>query len=112
MMRYFVQNSERKGSCYHEFYKGKWDQKTFWKSDSICLHDDILFECIGLAEAFKTLVDNYDPFGETEINHYQWKSIGVFIEDKDSISKAVYDEADNWLEKVFAEHDCFTILGI
>lgn len=29
-MKYFVTNKERQGTCYHEFYKGKWDEKTFW----------------------------------------------------------------------------------
>ena len=86
--------------------------KNILEKDSICLHDDILFECVGLAEALRTLVDDYDPFGEIEINLQQWKSIGNFIEDKDVISKAVYDEANDWLEKFFAEHGCFTILGI
>ena len=39
-MKYFVKNSERESTCYHEFYKGKWDEKTFWKEDSLLLHDD------------------------------------------------------------------------
>ena len=42
-MKYFVNDSERKNTNYHEFQKGKWDEKTNWKSDSICLSDDILY---------------------------------------------------------------------
>lgn len=33
-MKYFVTDRERDGTCYHEFYKGRWDGKTFWKEDS------------------------------------------------------------------------------
>jgi hypothetical protein len=33
-MKYFVRNSEKVGTCYHEFYKGHWDEETFWKEDS------------------------------------------------------------------------------
>nr|WP_288625771.1 hypothetical protein [uncultured Roseburia sp.] len=28
-MKYFVTDRERDGTCYHEFYKGRWDGKTF-----------------------------------------------------------------------------------
>lgn len=28
-MRFFCVESERKGTCYHEFQKGKWDEKQF-----------------------------------------------------------------------------------
>lgn len=34
-MKYFCSVNNRAGTCYHEFYRGKWDDKTFWKSDSI-----------------------------------------------------------------------------
>ena len=34
-MRFFCVESERKGTCYHEFQKGKWDEKTVWKADSL-----------------------------------------------------------------------------
>ena len=43
-MKYFVTDRERDGTCYHEFYKGRWDGKTFWKEDSISLHDNIMFQ--------------------------------------------------------------------
>lgn len=43
-MKYFVTLDECKNTCYHEFYKGKWDEETFWKRDSLYLHDDILYE--------------------------------------------------------------------
>ena len=111
-MKYFVFDKDREGTCYHEFYKGKWDEKTFWKSDSLCLYDDILYDNIGFVEAIREVLPNYDPYGVTEISAKQWKEIGSFIINKDISSIALYQEADGWLKKVFQEYDCFTILGI
>ena len=50
-MKYFVYNNQRDGTCYHEFYKGKWNRWKFWKSDSIFLDDDYLFK--GFSDAIK-----------------------------------------------------------
>lgn len=111
-MKYFVFDRDRDGTCYHEFYKGKWDEKTFWKSDSLCLDDDILSDNIGFVEAIKEVEPNYDPYGVTEISAKQWKEIGRLVINKDNGSIALYQEADRWLKKVFREYDCFTILGI
>ena len=58
-MKYFCYVSDRVGTCYHEFYKGKWDGKTFWKSDSILLHDDTLEE-LQLYKAFTAVLPDYD----------------------------------------------------
>lgn len=109
-MKYFVANSERKSTVYHEFYRGKWDGETFWSDDSIFLHDDVLSE--GFAEAIKEAVPEYYPYGETEISFVAWEKIGQIIKLKDAASQEMYREADEWLKDVFAEKDCFTILGI
>lgn len=109
-MKYFVYDKQRKGTCYHEFYKGKWDGKTFWKSDSISLDDDFLYS--GFVEAITEIVPTYDLYGETEISIEEWREIGKVILTKDSASQEVYNEATNWLEGVFLEYNCFTILGI
>ncbi|MBQ6795623.1 MAG: hypothetical protein IJO83_05705 [Clostridia bacterium] len=111
-MKYFVFDKERESTCYHEFYKGKWDGKTFWKSDSISLHDNILYEHQGFTDAIMEIVPNYDPYGETEISIEQWRAIGKVVKQKYCSSVALYQEADNWLKSVFEEYGCFTILGI
>ena len=111
-MKYFVSNSEREGTCYHEFYKGKWDGKTFWKEDSLSLHDDIMFENQGFVDAIIEIIPTYDPFSETEISFETWEKIGQIIREKDEKSQELYQEADNWLNDVFKEYECFTILGI
>lgn len=109
-MKYFVYDAQRNGSCFHEFYKGKWDGRTFWKYDSISLYYDYLFD--GFVDAIVEVVENYNPFGETEISFEQWKNIGEIIKTKDDKSKDLYNEADEWLQDVFKTYNCFTILGL
>lgn len=111
-MKYFVKNSERESTFYHEFYKGKWDEKTFWKEDSLLLHDDVMFKNQGFVDAVMEVIPTYDPFGETEISPEIWKKIGQVIKEKDERAKELYDEADVWLKDVFKEYECITILGI
>ena len=111
-MKYFVFESQREGTCYHEFYKGKWDGSTFWKSDSILLHDDYLYDN-GFVDAIIEIVSTYDPFDETEISADEWNRIGKVVLSKNSEAQALYKEADKWLKNnVFNKYDCFTILGI
>lgn len=111
-MKYFVTNFERKGTCYHEFYRGKWDGETFWRDDSLLLHDEVLFKHPGFAGAIKEVIPAYTPFGETEISFDDWKKIGQIIEHCEEGEKELYQEADSWLNRVFQENGCFTILGI
>lgn len=111
-MKYFITNRERKGTCYYEFYKGKWDGKTFWKENSLFLHDDVLHENKGFAEALMSVIPNFAPYGKTEISSEDWKNIGKLIFKKDSNCQELYKEANSWVEDVFKTCDCFTILGI
>ena len=109
-MKYFVKDNERIGTCYHEFYKGKWDKHTVWKSDSISLHDDFMFD--GFVDAIVEVIPTFDPFGETEISIEEWNEIGKIILTKDQKSQAVFNEANEWLKDVFKAYTCFTILGL
>lgn len=112
-MKYFVKDEQREGTCYHEFYKGKWDGKTFWKNDSICLHDDILCRVSAFEEALAAVLPAYNPFGETDVYPTQWEEIGRMIREKDNEEAvAVYLEADAWAREAFSAFGCFTILGI
>lgn len=79
-MKYFIKDKDRKGTCYYEFYKGKWDGESFWKTDSILLQDDIVFQNEEFIDAILEVVPSYNPFGETEISNVEWKAIGQFIE--------------------------------
>ena len=109
-MRYFVKDEERNGSCYYEYYKGKWDGKTFWRKDSISIHDDVLYEFPEYEDAIIKVIPTYNPFGETEVYPEQWKAIGEII--KDAQARVLYMEADVWVRKTFNEYPCFTILGL
>ena len=89
-MKCFVFDKDRKHSNYYEFYKGKWDEKTFWKEDSISLDDNILYEHLGFEDAIIEIIPDYDPFGETEISSEQWRAIGIAIKQKDCSSIELY----------------------
>jgi hypothetical protein len=110
-MKYFVLSTERHGSCYYEFYKGTWDNKTFWKSDSIYLHDDVMYN-LNIDKIFACVLTNYDPFGETEVTHLQWKDILKQAQITGGDTYAAILEADQWVSETFVEHNVFTILGI
>lgn len=109
-MKYFVYDYERKSTNYHEFYKGKWDEKTFWHPDSISIDDNILYENPDFVDAIISVIPTYDPFGETEINHKQWIDIGKKV--TDTQSKELYEEASEWLKTIWDKYPCFTILGL
>lgn len=109
-MQYFVYDYEREGTHYHEFYKGKWDEETFWHPDSISIDDNILYKNHELVDAIKTVIPAYDPYGVTEISKAQWIEIGKLL--TDTHSKELYEEANGWLDTIWNEHSCFTVLGL
>ncbi len=115
-MRYFVSLNECKGTCYHEFCKGKWDKVTFWNESSIYLHDDVLVENFQLTESFKKHLSNYSDTGETEINFDQWVKIRNDVlqqnEKEVAIVLTLVEELDTWLCDIFKEYPVVTILGI
>ncbi|MBQ4563855.1 MAG: hypothetical protein IJA58_05190 [Lachnospiraceae bacterium] len=102
---------ERSGTLYHEFYKGKWDEKTFWKEDSLLLRDDILHRT-ELVNILGGLICNYNYYGETEIDQEQWKIICKIASDTGGELEEVILELKPWVEENFKEHTVFTILGI
>lgn len=109
-MKYFVLDHERKSTNYYEFYKGKWDGETFWHPESISIDDDIIFQCPNFVDAIVSVTPDYDSFGVTEINKEQWVEIGQKITDAES--KELYAEASEWLDTIWDECYCFTILGL
>ena len=111
MHKYFVSPKERNGSCYYEFYKGKWDEKTFWKEDSICIDDNDWYDC-EFVDILIKYAPNYDPFGETEINKFQWEQIKTDCLLCGGKSAALAKEADHWMIDTFSKYSVFTILGI
>ena len=78
-MKFFVSAEKIEGTCYHEFYKGVWDGKTFWAKDSLCLHDDILSKHSGFEKALRETISSFDPLGVTKVFPAQWKKIGEIV---------------------------------
>jgi hypothetical protein len=115
-MKYFLTEHEREqtgSTCYHEFYKGKWDEETmlFWSEDSLYIHDNQMFD-LKLDELICSIVNTYDPFGETEIDKTQWNAIKSKAEMiGDNLLDAI-NELTPWVEDTYVTHNIFTILGI
>lgn len=110
-MKYFCTVSDRVGSCYHEFYIGKWDNKTFWKSDSMLLHDDILNE-LEIYRAFAAVIPGYDRYGETQVNQSQWEAILDYASQLNTQAKIALSEISVWVDQALDNEGMFTILGI
>ncbi len=111
-MRYCTRPDQRKGSCYHEFSRGKWDGKTIWRKDSLLLHDDALCAVKGFADAVLAVLPGYDPCGITEVAKNDWRQIGALVSETGGEALSLYREIDVWASEAFKSADCFTILGI
>ncbi len=109
MKNYFIKSQDRDGTCYHEFYRGKW-KKDFWNKNSICVKDDDM--TIGFVELIRKFVPSYDYYGITEITLEQWQQIkneGLLTNDE---TADIIAQAESWMEETFAKHKVFTILGL
>ena len=111
-MAYFVTLAQRKGTCYHEFFRGKWDEETFWREDSIYLDDDVLSENDAFADILDAAVPNWWPYGVTEITRAQWERVGQLAQQAGGHALEMFLEADAWAQPVLAQEGCFTILGV
>lgn len=111
-MKYFVNRAELSGTCYHEFAMGLWDGETFWREDSIYLHDDILYQHKGFIDALRQVLPDYDPYGEVTINRKQWELIGRQAENQGSDVIELFAEANDWAATAFCQYETITILGI
>lgn len=111
-MKFFIKNDQRKGSCYYEFYKGKWDKETVWRENSIYLHEDILYDGKDFEDSLIEVIPGYDPNGYTEVSIDEWLKIGQIVNQKDVFAREIYQDADMWVQLACAECGCITILGI
>lgn len=109
-MKYCCTESDRKGTCYHEFQKGKF-KGSFWDKNSILIRDDNLYD-LHLAELFCSVVPSYDECGETEINQEQWSEIYLKASEIGGELKNAIDEIDLWAKNIFKTESVFTILGL
>lgn len=111
-MKYFVLNSERRGTIYYEFCKGKWDGETFWKDDSIYLHDDVLYENQDFLNALVKIKPSFDLFGVTEFSREEWGRLRSEVQSYPNGCREMFKELDVWVMDTFSAYECFTVLGI
>ncbi len=115
-MSYFVNNDERRGTCYHEFSCGKWDGKTFWDDNSLYLRDDYmsdlkLYELV-LKPAFAEFGKTFSRWGGNEVTREIWESMLAHAIEVGGEVQTLFFEITPWVEKNFSRYDEFGILGI
>lgn len=110
-MKYFISNNERHSTCYHEWQKGYFDGMTFWKSSSLLLSDDIMCE-LGLESLFKSVFDDYESYGETEVSKVHWESVLKKATEIGGKIAECISEADVWVRETFEEYEVFTMIGL
>ena len=115
-MKYFLNEVQRKASnstCYHEFFRGKWDKDAcvHWNNDSLNTDDDMM-TFLELDLLISSVVSDYSYYGVTEINKKQWKEIRQRAEKKGGNLFEAINEVTRWVEENFTQNKVFTILGI
>lgn len=109
-MRYFYTESEKVGTCYFEFQKGDWSEKSHWKPDSLLMEDldfeDYLFDII------TAVIPDFDFYGVTMVTKEQWKSIREKAAKMGGHTLAAIREVDGWVQETFRDYGVFTILGM
>ena len=115
-MKYFADNFDRRGTCYHEFTRGKWDGKTFWSDDSLYLRDDYMSDLKLYELVFKPAFDRYgkkfNRWGSNEVSREIWEQMLSIAIDIGGEVQDLFFEITPWIEKNFSESDVFSILGM
>lgn len=115
-MKYFTDNFERRGTCYHEFTRGKWDGKTFWSDESLYLRDDYmsdlkLYELV-FKPAFAEFGKTFSRWGDNAVTREIWDSMLSHAIEVGGEVQELFFEITTFVEKSLAECDSFSILGI
>lgn len=115
-MKYFVDNFERRGTCYHEFTRGKWDGATFWGEESVYLRDDImsdlkLYELV-FKPAFESVGGKFNRWGPNEVTREIWEAMLSCAIDAGGEVQELFFEVTAFVEKGLDKDDVFSILGI
>lgn len=110
-MKYFCNEKERIGTCYHEFQKGNFEKIECWKEDSLLIHDDIHYK-IDLGGLIKSVIETYDPFGVVKVSRDEWEMIYENAQKQGGELKEAVLEANPWVERTFEEYEVFTMIGM
>lgn len=110
-MKYFITESERDSTCYHEWARGYFDGVSFWAKDSLLIDDDRHYQ-LGLEKIFQLFIPDYHPLGECTVTEKQWKSIMKKAVETGGELLACLQEADTWAKENFREYKVFTMIGM
>lgn len=113
-MKYFWTEDERKihrTTCCFEFQKGRFDGKTFWKNDSLCLHADI-FDKNELFDIFSKSLNGFNYYGPNEVTADEWRILLNMSKKLGGVSAEIISELEPWVEENFKTYTVFSILGI
>ena len=115
-MKYFTDNFGRRGTCYHEFTRGRWDGTTHWSDESLYLRDDYmsdlkLYELV-FKPAFSELGKTFSRWGMNEVDRELWNNMLSHAMDVGGEVWELFAEITAWAEKALAGDECFYILGI
>lgn len=110
-MQYFITEYERVLTCYHEWAKGKFDGVSFWEPDSLLIDDSTHYR-LHLEELFRSVIPEYDVFGEIPVTKAQWDAIMEKAREAGGEVLACMQEAESWVAETFAEYDVFTMIGV
>lgn len=110
-MKYFITETERNGTCYHEWYKGHFDGISFWEKESLLISDDILYQ-LNLERIFNMFIPDYDSAGECEVKKEQWELIMKKAVEMGGELFECLKEADIWVRNTFEKYDVFTMIGL
>lgn len=107
-MKYCCPNSQRKGTAYFEFQKGKFKNK-FWLDDSINVSMDN-FDLFHLDKLIFKVIPTFDYCGITQVSHEDWNEI--IAQARGTAAEPIISELMVWAEECFVTDDLFTILGM
>lgn len=113
-MKYFIHNSERHGTCYHEFVQGEWNEEAmiFWSDDSLFLHDDVVTDLDLYRGLFKAANVKFDGCGINKITLDDWNALVKRAGELGGEILELIEELRPWAEENFRNNEIFTILGI
>lgn len=111
-MKFFIKNSDRKGTCYHEYLQGEWNGDTFWAEDSLYLHDDWMCDLDLYRKLFSKAIAGFDPYRDITVTRASWEKILEIAQAEDGQVAEFIEELRPWAEENFQKYEIFTILGI
>lgn len=106
-LNYCCTNRQRRGSCYFEFQRGRF-QGIYWKETSIYVDADDFDRLL----LYRIFPPEFQYYGETFITASQWHQICLAAREIGGEVQAITAEIDPWARDCFRAEPVFTILGV